>query len=152
MQNDEEIIKKYADMVYRMAFAHVRSHSDADDIFQEVFLRYVKKHPQFENEEHEKRWFLKVTANCAKSYLTSAWMRYFVPLEEEIFQEPEENRLSEALLQLPPKYRDVVHLHYYEGYKTEEIAEILRRKPDTIRKQLSRARDMLKKILEEEFL
>jgi len=152
MQNDEEIIKKYADMVYRMAFAHVRSHSDADDIFQEVFLRYVKKHPQFENEEHEKRWFLKVTANCAKSYLTSAWMRYFVPLEEEIFQEPEENRLSEALLQLPPKYRDVVHLHYYEGYKTEEIAEILGRKPDTIRKQLSRARDMLKKILEEEFL
>ncbi len=151
MQNDEEIIRKYADMVYRMAFAHVRRHADADDIFQEVFLRYLKKRPQFENEEHEKRWFLKVTTNCAKSYLTSAWMRYFVPLEGEIFKEPEENRLSEALSQLPPKYRDVIHLHYYEGYKTEEIAEILRRKPDTVRKQLSRAREQLKEILKEEF-
>ncbi len=151
MQNDEEIIRKYADMVYRMAFAYVRRHADADDIFQDVFLRYLKKHPQFENEEHEKRWFLKVTANCAKSYLTSAWMRYFVPLEEDIFEEPEENRLSEALLHLPPKYRDVIHLYYYEGYKTEEIAEILGRKPDTVRKQLTRARELLKKILKEEF-
>ena len=147
----EHIIRQYADMVYRMAYAHARNRADADDIMQEVFLRYIRKLPQFESEEHCRRWFLRVTVNCAKSYNNSAWMRYVVPLEQEIFDEPEENRLAEALLRLPPKYRDVIHLHYYEGDKTEEIAEILHRKPATVRSQLARAREKLAAILKEEW-
>lgn len=147
----EQVIRRYADMVYRMAFAKVRSHTEADDIFQEVFLRYLKRRPEFESEEHARRWFLKVTANCAKNYWNSAWMRYVVPLEQDVFAEPEENRLSEALFRLPMKYREVVHLHYYEGYKTDEIAAILGRKPSTVRTQLTRAREKLSEILKEEF-
>ena len=147
----EQIIRRYAERVYRMAYAHVRNRSDAEDVMQEVFLRYIRRRPQFESEEHCKRWFLRVTVNCAKSINNSAWMRYVVPLEDEVFDEPEENRLADALFRLPPKYRDVIHLHYYEGYKTEEIAQILGRKPATVRSQLARAREKLAAILKEEW-
>ena len=146
----EAIILRWGDTVYRMAFARVRNRTEADDIYQDVFLRYLRRRPKFESEEHARRWFLRVTVNCAKSHLTSAWMRHVIPLEQDIFEEPEENRLSEALLLLPTKYREVIHLHYYEGYKTEEIAQILQRKPATVRSQLARAREQLKTILEEE--
>ena len=151
-ENDaEQIIRDHADMIYRMAFAHVRNRSDADDVMQEVFLRYIRRRPVFESEEHCRRWFLRVTANVTKSMNNSAWMRYIIPLEQEIFEEPEENRLADALFRLPPKYRDVIHLHYYEGYKTEEIAEILGRKPATVRSQLARAREKLAELLKEEW-
>ena len=151
-ENDaEQIIRNHADMIYRMAFAHVRNRSDADDVMQEVFLRYIRRRPVFESEEHCRRWFLRVTANVTKSMNNSAWMRYIIPLEQEIFEEPEENRLADALFRLPPKYRDVIHLHYYEGYKTEEIAEILGRKPATVRSQLARAREKLAELLKEEW-
>ena len=149
--NAEQLIRDHADMIYRMAFAHVRNRSDADDVMQEVFLRYIRRRPVFESEEHCRRWFLRVTANVAKSMNNSAWMRYVIPLEQEIFEEPEENRLADALFRLPPKYRDVIHLHYYEGYKTEEIAEILGRKPATVRSQLARAREKLAELLKEEW-
>ena len=149
--NAEQIIRDYADMIYRMAFAHVRNRSDADDVMQEVFLRYIRRRPVFESEEHCRRWFLRVTVNAAKSMNNSAWMRYVIPLEQDIFEEPEQNRLADALLRLPPKYRDVIHLHYYEGYKTEEIAEILGRKPATVRSQLARAREKLAELLKEEW-
>lgn len=146
----EQMIRRHADMVYRMAFAYVRNKPDADDVFQEVFLRYLRKRPAFESDEHARRWFLKVTANCAKSLLGSAWRRHTVPLEDELFAEPEEICLHEALAELPPHYRDVLHLYYFEGYKTEEIAEILGRKPSTVRTQLTRARERLAAILKEE--
>ncbi len=149
--NAEQLIRDHADMIYRMAFAHVRNRSDADDVMQEVFLRYIRRRPVFESEEHCRRWFLRVTVNTAKSMNNSAWMRYVIPLEQEIFEEPEENRLADALFRLPPKYRDVIHLHYYEGYKTEEIAEILGRKPATVRSQLARAREKLAELLKEEW-
>jgi RNA polymerase sigma-70 factor (ECF subfamily) len=146
----ERVIRTYSDMVYRMAYAHVRNASDADDVMQEVFLRYLRKLPRFENEEHCKRWLLRVTVNCARSFNHTAWMRYVVPLEQEVYAEPEENRLADALFRLPPKYRDIIHLYYYEGYKTEEIAGILHRKPATVRSQLARAREKLAEILKEE--
>ena len=110
--NAEQIIRDHADMIYRMAFAHVRDRSDADDVMQEVFLRYIRRRPVFESEEHCRRWFLRVTVNTAKNMNNSAWMSYVIPLELEIYEEPEENRLADALFRLPPKYRDVIHLHY----------------------------------------
>ncbi len=148
----EKIIRQYADMVYRLAYSYVHSKADAEDIFQETFLRMVRKAPNFESEEHCKAWLIRVTANCAKNYLNSAWKRHTQPMEELTVSDvpAEERRLSAALCELKPQFRAVIHLYYYEGYKTEEIARILGRKPSTIRSQLMRAREQLGKILKEE--
>jgi RNA polymerase sigma-70 factor (ECF subfamily) len=152
----EAVVRKYADMVFRLAFAQVRSKSDADDIFQEVFLRYIRRNPSFESEEHRKAWLIRVTVNCSKKFWSSAWKRKVVllkvaPLDDCFsFSLPEENELDEALRELAPKYRSVVHLFYYEGYSVEQIAKILDQKQSTVRTQLTRARAQLYKILKGE--
>lgn len=147
----ETVVAHYKDSVYRLAYAIVRSRSDADDVFQEVFLRYYRFAPRFESEAHRKAWLLRVTGNCAKKLVSSAWHRKRASLCEEIpFAEPEETGLDEALRKLPPLYLEVVHLFYYEGYQAEEIAKLLHRKPGTVRTQLVRARELLKHQLEQE--
>ena len=79
------------------------------------------------------------------------WRKYVELSEPDIiFNQPEENALDDALRKLPQHYREVIHLYYYEEYKTDEIAGILNRRPSTVRTQLTRAREMLAKILEEE--
>lgn len=147
----EQVIRHYADMVYRLAFARTRSKYDADDIFQEVFLRYVKKHPVFEGEEHRKAWLLRVTVNCSNKFFRSFRRSRVQGMEEQAVPfTQEEERLHEQLCRLPVKYREVVHLYYYEDLSVEEISRILSRKHSTVRTQLTRARAMLKKYLEEE--
>ncbi len=150
----EQIIRQYADTVYRLAYSYVRNRSDAEDIFQETFLRYVRKKPKFESESHCRAWLIRVTANCAKNHLNTAWKRHTVSLEETAGAAlpEEERRLDAALRELEPHYRAVIHLYYYEGYRTEEIAKILNRKPSTIRSQLKRARERLGELVKEELL
>ena len=144
-------VERYGAMVYRMAYAQLRSRQDADDVFQEVFLRYHRAAPPCESETHRKAWLLRVTANCAKSLAASPWKRRSVPLEDVYaYDQPEESGLDDALSRLPPKYRAVIHLYYYEGYDTEETARILGRKPSTVRAQLTRARQTLARLLKED--
>ena len=156
----EDVIKSYSDMVYRQAFAYTRNKPDADDIFQEVFLRYIKHKPQFESEEHRKAWLICVTANCCKKMWASAWKKKVVPFEHfEHFEDnqdnlifefetEEETRLHYELMKLPPKYRTVIHLFYFENYSAEEIGGILKQKPSAVRMTLTRARRKLKEIIE----
>ena len=147
----EEVIHEFGDMLYRLAYSYCRNKSDADDIFQEVFLKYMKTARNFDNDEHQKAWLIRVTINCAKSEMMSFWKRNTVEMTDEIaFTEPDELYLSEILKQLPGKYRIVIHLFYYEGYSTEEIAGFLGIKPSTIRTQLTRAREILRKMLKED--
>lgn len=147
----DRLIRKYSDMVYRLAFARMGTKYDADEIFQEVFLRYLKKCPEFHDEEHEKAWFLRVTVNCCNKMHKSAWRRRTVELEENLpWETPEDSGLYDALRQLPPKYREVIHLFYYEDMTTEQIAQALHRRSGTVRSQLTRARDMLRELLREE--
>ena len=149
----ETIIQRYADLVYKLAYAKTRHPQDAEDIFQEVFLRYFRVCPRFENEAHRKAWLMRVTVNCAKKYWASAWVRRTVPLEEDVvFEMPEDQLLYEQLQTLPGKYRAVLHLFYYEELSVEEISRILGQKPSTVRTQLTRGRRMLKKKLEEDTL
>ena len=145
----DDVVDKYRDLVYRLAFARTRDRNDADDIFQEVFLRYVRKRPNFENEEHAKAWFIRVTINCCKTL----WERLKRFSDEEIDEnslteedEPEEI-LDEFLDRLPPDYRVVIHLFYYEDISTADISKILGRKESTIRMQLTRARRLLKEFM-----
>jgi RNA polymerase sigma-70 factor (ECF subfamily) len=152
MPNTTSAVERYGPMVYRLAYAFVRSRADADDVFQEVFLRYHRAAPDFETEDHEKAWLLRVTANCAKMTLATPWHRRVVPLEDVYtYKDATESTIDAALAQLPPKYRAVIHLFYYEGYQTEEIAQILGRSPSTIRSQLARGRQKLKELLKEDF-
>ena len=146
----DEVIEKYADMVYRLAFSRVKNKNDADDIFQEVFLRYIKNEREFETEEHRKAWLIRVTINCSNSFFSSAWIQKFVPIAEtepDPYEGPEELGLHEVLMELPVKYRTVLHLFYYEDLPINEIGRILKRKPATVKTQLMRARQMLKEKL-----
>lgn len=147
----ERIIHDYADLVYRLAFAGTKNRADADDIFQEVFLRYVRKPPLFQSREHEKAWLIRVTINCCKSFWKSP-ARSHLPLPEEEFPAPEPERegLEEFLLRLPEDYRVVIHLFYYEDLSTARISRLLGRKESTVRMQLTRARRLLKEYMEGE--
>lgn len=150
---DEQIyvIKRNSDMVYRLAYSQMKNSNDADDVYQEVFYRYLKKKPEFENSEHEKAWFIRVTLNCSKTLLTSFWKTRVGEFDDNI-QMPEADKedLSYALKKLPKKYNAVLHLFYYEDMSTKQIAQTLDIKEGNVRMLLTRARRSLKEILEKE--
>lgn len=149
--SQEQVIRFYSDMVYRLAFARTGTRYDADDVYEEVFLRYLKKKPKFQSEEHRRAWFIRVTVNCSNTFLTSAWQRRTQELPEDLpFRQQEDYQLYSYMQQLSAKYRSVIHLFYYEEMSVEEIGKILHRKPSTVRTQLTRAREQLRQILKEE--
>lgn len=147
----EDVFERYGNTVYRLAFAYARSKADADDIFQEVFLRYYRRAPAFQSEEHRRAWLLRVTINRAKSCLSRRVLHGPPQAEGAVpFSAPASMELHEALSKLAPKYRTVIHLFYYEGYTAEEIGALLRQKPATVRTQLTRARRRLASLLQDE--
>ena len=86
----ESVIRHYSNMVYRLAFARTGNISDAEDLYQEVFLRYLTKAPSFTSEEHRKAWLLRVTVNCANRFHSSLWRKRTEPLSEALaFPAPE---------------------------------------------------------------
>ena len=148
----EEAIRRHGTAVYRLAYAYMRSPHDADDVFQDVFLRYAEKAPAFRDDEHRRAWLLRVTINRCRSLYRSAWWKRIVPLEHASglsTPPPEDPMLTEALDRLPVKYRTVIHLSCHEGLDTQEIATLLDIKPVSVRSQLSRARTMLTELLKE---
>lgn len=148
----EDAIRRHGKAVYRLAYAYMRSPHDADDVFQDVFLRYTEKAPAFRDDEHRRAWLLRVTINRCRSLYRSAWWKRIVPLEHASglsTPPPEDPVLTEALDRLPVKYRTVIHLSCHEGLDTQEIATLLGVKPVSVRSQLSRARTMLTELLKE---
>ena len=145
----EEVIDKYSAMVYRIALTQVRSVPDAEDVFQEVFLRYVQKNPVFQSEEHRKAWLINVTLKCCKKFWSGNWFRKTAELSESIPAEmpAEEGNVYAALLDLPEKYRQVLHLFYFEDMSIDQIHLATRLKHSTIRTQLTRGRALLRKKL-----
>lgn len=150
-QEAERAIERYAGMVRRLCMVHLKNEADTEDIFQTVFLKYVTTSVTFESEEHEKAWLIRVTINACKDLLKSFFRSRAVSLEELLEQPDElsrENReVLSAVLSLPEKYRDVVYLHYYEGYTAPEIGHLLKKNPNTIYTLLTRARQLLKDAL-----
>ena len=145
-----EAFKKHSDMVYRLAVARVKNKYDADDILQEVFLRFIKHKDKVENDEHLKALLIRITINCSKSLLTSNWFKRTEPLSENLSVSDEASDTLDAVMRLSQKYRTVIHMHYYMGYSVDEIAKILKSKPSTVKSQLHRARKQLKIDLEGE--
>lgn len=147
----EAVIRRYSDMVYRLAFARTGNRSDAEDLYQEVFLRYLTRAPAFTSEEHRKAWLLRVAVNCANLPPHRPVAKaHRAPQRGPVRPRPGGEDLWEELRRLPEKDRTVLHLYYYEDMTTEEIAQMLDRNPATVRSQLLRARAKLKKLLVEE--
>lgn len=144
----EEAMDRYETMVFRLAYSYTRSRSDAQDICQEVFLRYFCSRPIFTSEEHRRAWLLRVTVNRCKSHLSSWWVRRTVPLDDRIpMPESEYLELDLALEQLKEMDRLVLHLFYYEDCTTRQIAKILHCTEGAVRTRLTRARDRLGDLL-----
>ena len=146
----EEIMGQYGAMVYRLAYSRTRCPADADDIYQEVFIRYFQKRPVFDSEEHRRAWLLRVTVNRCRTLFASAWFRHRAALEECAGQEErKETQLDEALQALRPGDRTVLHLFYYEEMSVRELAELLKLSQSAVTTRLSRARAKLKSQLTE---
>ena len=156
----EALVDKYSGTVFRLAYAYTSRREDAEDIMQEVFLRLVRSAPDFESEEHEKAWLLRVTANCAKTSLTSAWKRRVsLPGEDaaEAAEESAEERIVaresvlEEVLKLKPKQRLAIHLFFYEEKSIKEIAGLTGWNESTVKSHLFRAKGALSSALKGAF-
>ena len=148
-----QAMKRYSSMVYRLAYAKTRNHADAEDIYQEVFLKLAKCDTEFVSGEQVKAWLIRVTVNCSVSLFRSAWRRHVLTVDalpEREAEETEDGRyeaLNSALDALPARYRAVIHLHYYEDMSVDEISTALKSKPATVRSLLFRGRDRLRREL-----
>lgn len=138
----------HADTVRRLCLIHLKNQADSEDVFQTVFLKYALSSAVFENEEHEKAWFIRVTINACRDLLRSFFRSRTVPLEELIdlpAQAPPDTReVLDAVLELPQKYRDAVYLHYYEGYTAPDIGKIMHKNVNTVYSLLTRAKKLLR--------
>lgn len=146
----------YMNDIYRVAFSGCRNWQDAEDITQEVFealLRYEKQ--AFRDEEHVKRWLIRVTVNKCKSMWRTPWKRKVDLSDQEIvsaeieWENEQEEQLFFALRKLPLKYAQIVHLFYFEDMKIKEIADVTGLSETAVATRLQRAREKLKTYLEE---
>lgn len=144
-------VEQYGDMIRRICFLHLKNQSDTEDISQTVFLKYILYSGTFENAEHEKAWFIRVTVNACKDWIKSLLRHPWAPLEvlseEAASVSDDHHELLQIVLSLPPKYKDVIYLFYFEGYSAAEIAKILGKKENTIYSLMSRGRALLKERL-----
>ena len=151
----EKILRKYGDSIYRIALVHTQNEMDAQDIVQEVFLKFARNASQFQSDEHIKAWLIRVAINMCTDLKRSAWNRKTPELNDEYLQAEEfttgESELYQAVMSLPVKYKDVIHLFYYEGYSIKEISRITEQKENAVKTQLSRGRVLLKELLKGEY-
>lgn len=138
-------------LVYRLCFTYMKNPSEAEDCTEDVFVKVLTGDFHFADETHEQKWLTVTAINLCKDRLKHWWHRQVTPLEEEP-EIPDENAAPmdetlEVVKALPTKYKDVVYLHYYLDYKTDEIAAMLKKPPSTIRNHLREARMPLKRQL-----
>ena len=147
------LAEKYIDTVFRVALNYLKSTVDAEDVTQNVFLKLLKERKPFDSEEHVKHWLIRVTVNECKSLWRTAWHRKTTYLEEaereSVFSSPEKSDLYYAVRELPVKYRQTVHLYYFEDYSVKEITEIMKLSETAVQTRLLRARQQLKEKLKE---
>ena len=150
-QEANRALDLYSDTVRRICMIHLKNYADTEDIFQTVFLKYVLSSTVFKNEEHEKAWFIRVTINACKDLIKSFFRSRTVSLDQ-LMEQPgqllEDHReVLEAVISLPRKYREVIYLHYYEGYTAPQISEILGKNTNTVYTLLARSKNLLKERL-----
>lgn len=151
MRSEEEAnraLELYANTVRRICFMHLKNYADVEDVFQEVFFKYVLYERSFESNAHEKAWLICVTINACKDVIKSFFRKKVHSIEdvtiEPFYIQEYEKELLDTVFQLRQKYKDVIYLFYYEGYSAVEIAKILKKSENTIYTWLDRARKELR--------
>ena len=150
------IVDKFADVVFRSALNFCGNKSDAEDITQNAFIKLLKSNVDFENDDHIRKWLIRVTANESKSLWRSFWNKKVISFQDLDYElayiESDKNEVFTEVMKLPEKYRTVLHLYYYEGYQCGEIASVLGISESNVQTRLMRARNMLKDKLGEAWL
>lgn len=152
-QHLREVMDRHGNRILRLAYSYVHNMQDAEEILQDTLIKLLDSAPDFESDEHEKAWLIRVAANLSKNRIEYNKLRDTDELNDELVAEQREDLtfVWEAVKELPDNYREVIHLFYEEGYQTDEIAEILGETGANIRTRLKRARAKLKEILKEEY-
>lgn len=142
----EAAVKDWGDMLFRLSFTMLGNQADAEDAVSETIIKYIEKAPAFADKEHRKAWLIKVASNKCRDMLRADRRRRWVSLEDvtELCRQERDRDVMYELLNLPPKYRLAVYLHYVAGYKTAEMAGMLGISPAAARKRLEYGRKMLK--------
>lgn len=147
-QEINRILEEYADTVRRICYSYLKNYHDTEDIFQTVFLKFLKRKKPFDSREHEKAWFIRVTINSCKDQMKSFFRKnvtFFAEAEEPCYLERQDlGYVRDAVVHLPPKYKDVIYLFYFEEYTAVEIAKILGKNENTIYTRLKRGKELLK--------
>lgn len=149
------IFNLFKNDIYRLAYSYTKNISDSDDITQNVFVKLYKHKEVLELDDISiKKWLFKVTINECKTLLLSSWKKKIIPFTEKeentLYAKINDNSILDQVMQLPKKYRLVIFLYYYENYNTKEISEILNITITNVQTMLSRARNKLKNIIEED--
>ncbi len=149
----ETVIELYGDSVFKLAFSIIKDYASAEDIAQNVFIKYMQEKKEFQDLEHQKAWLLRTAINECKMHLRYYWnsKRVEFPSGCEMADNDmaDDNSLLDIVMSLPRKYREAIHLYYYEELSIKEIAAILKKKESTIKTNLRRGKQLLKKKLEE---
>ena len=144
----------YKDLIYKIAYTYVHNQEDADDITQDVFVKYLQSDKEFESLENEKYWLIRVTINHAKNIVTSSWKKKVVIDNDYTTnialnsEGKEKIDYYKAITSLPSKYKDVLVLFYYEEMRINEVAHALNISSNSVKKRLERGREILKKEIE----
>lgn len=151
-RSDQEIaeaIQLFSDMLFRLALSYTKDRAASEDILQDVFLHFLTDNTVFKDQEHQKAWLIRVTVNECRKFHRSIWNRRHVPFTElGDLPAAEQNEVFDLVMELPAKYRIIIHLYYYEEYSVREISQLLGIKESTIQSRLHRARKKLKKEME----
>lgn len=144
-----EIVDRYGNMLINLAYSFCRNKTDAEDVVQDVFIKYIQKAPNFLSEEHQKAWLMRVTINTAINYKNTFWNKNKKSLEdyEMVSVSAETEEIWDDVRKLPDKYRIVIDLYYREGLSIKEIAFVLGKSESTVGTQLERGRKKLKNLM-----
>ena len=156
MQGDfEAFYLRHFKTIYRVCYAFMKNAQDAEDCTEDTFVKAMTSDVSFENERHERSWLTTTAMNICKDKLKRWWRQKVSPIDEDTEQtaaQPDEkSEVANAVMALPVKYKEVVWLHYYEGYQTAQIAQLLGMKESTVRSNLARGREKLKVVLKEAY-
>ena len=145
----KEVVDRHSDMVRRICFLYLRNYADVEDVFQDVFLKFFLYEKPFESSEHEKAWICRITINRCKDICKSIFYKKVCSLDalELPTEDKTESEILRAVLSLPPKYKDVIYLYYYEKYTAAEISKFINQKENTVFTKLHRARELLRRKL-----
>ena len=148
----EEVFFAYGNMLYRIAFVMMKNAFDAEDIVQDTLIKYMECRKRFDTEEYRKAWLIRVTINLCKNRLRFYRNHPKISVEQlsRYYETRQDTELMDSLLLLPEKYRELLLLHYIEGYQGREIAKMLTLSEVTVRKRLERGRKKLGEMLEKE--